>query len=661
MLEAAMTIGSQMLDLQHFFCEQVAASCTKKGGTDTVFVAVNPSERVMTVTRTVAPVSGFTGAALFAIVGGPTEYIGGDYEARDWNKHNREYCAVSKALFYGKKQLKHMSHAIDRAYIHIVSHHMNRAERADIKTNGVLPMMDYGMVGHLCAATINPTRNESVSVSVARWLSQIMAGISGDASAIAKKADTGVFMTQLSAYTILQTLVRCGAVALLRDAQDFHRDRGKELKPIARDGMRTVNMTPTFATAGAVNLQQMHNNWYTCEVFTGTHGNLTNATLESVDLVFDIIAKYEEPATKRRLAGVGDFALRIWKERSLLPKEVRMRDIAVIAKEDEKFWISEADFMLKVISNPADKGTNSVLGIVETGLRHQVPAEAWHKAMKDAAHTSVASVLTDKKGLLRHDEFRRREGATDLAAKAFLPGLLPELARLGPEELKDELRKPGSARSASVLACGLRALGDGRTGTATIVNKADSVEKSRCIAIMDWILRYPSLLIETALESVMKGKNSEKDTLKTTRTVPQSVLEIKDKVKPMMQAMDQLRRDIQDATARGKNEEHEVRYTRRKLGSVLRLMNDASSWGPWKNLPSMITYVMATGAPEEFTVWMHATMELFIDKDMVLHSSLQPPLDEYRKPKGDMRREATIARTTTKNRYRWETRFRTFV
>lgn len=656
--EMSSTIGEQMLEMQVQTCEQVMAAATHKGDKDTLFISMDATKSIMWVIRTVAPVQKFTGSSVVVFVARPTPYIGGNYEDLSWNGKNRENIAVSKCLSYFKKQIAHASHCIDRTAVYLTSHHMHLAGPNLIDKMSHKLSIDHGMIGHLCAQTINPTRNESVALSVGRWLTQIMAGQTGSAADIAKKADTGVFMTQLSAYSVAQTLLRCGAVALLRDARDY-----KWLFPEATDGMRTVHMAPTFATGRAkfpksrepfVSMQQSINNWYTCEVFTGTHGNMISAGINAVQLVMDIVEKAEQADCKRRRCGVGDFAYNIWMANKDMPPAVRRAAILDAEYDDPPgFWSSEASFVEKIVTGEFQKGTVSILAVVEGGLGHALPEETWAREFTNAARSSTIDIHTDKRALQRHDEFNKREGLTVAAAKGFLPGMVPTLDRLSPETLMATLTDSNSLRSASVLACALRSLGDGRNGTFTIVNKADSVEKDRCIAIMDHLMRYPALLIETILEGILKSRTPDKESMGMKPAVPTSVLEVKDKVYPLMQAMDEVKAKVADLYSKSKSGESPSMYTSARVDRVLKLMNDASSWGPWKDLPSMYATVVAMGADEETEMVVLETIKMFMQKEMVMHSSMQPPVPESKKGMKDQRTEARMAKETRRKAEAW--------
>jgi hypothetical protein len=337
------------------------------------------------------------------------------------------------------------------------------------------------------------------------------------------------------------------------------------------------------------------------------------------------------------------------KDRTPLERKMLIEQEAMV---NEDFWTDEEKWVRILTSDPAAKGNNSVLGIAETGLQKPIPESMWSQALMDTAHKSVSSILTDKRGLQRHDEYTKREGLTVPAAKAFLPGLLPELTKLTPDDMKEALEAASAGRSASVLACGLRALTDGRDGTNAIVNKPDSVEKDRCIAIMDWIMRYPCLLIEEVFTSILKSHTGGKESLSMERTVPQSVLVVKDKIIPLMRAMDDLKKDVREAIKNPKPNTG-VEYKKAKELRIIKLMNDASSWGPWKNLASMYTSAKAQGASPAFCAILLATIELFMTKYMVLHSSMQPPTEEKRKGKKDKRKEATLARVTEERTQDW--------
>lgn len=670
--EASTTIGCQMLDLQVWLAQQAAVAATRKSasGGDSVTVAVSKNHRVMVVSRVVAPLVKFTGTSQYVLVGGPTEYLGGSYEDRDPRYNdNRRLCSRSVALFVGKGELKHLSHVTARIMTHVVSHHMNRAAASDVTVTHNVPNLDYAMVGHISVASINPTRNFSVAVSVTRWLTQIMSGLSGSASDIAKKADTGVFMTQLQAYTVLQALLRCGAVSLMRDAKDY-----AVLFPVAVDGTRAIRMAPVFTSGRVkqpnemppnVNLVQQIGDWYICEMFTGRSGNLAAAQVNSMDLVFAILKEYRLPATQRNLAGVGQCAYDLWMKHQKSSPGRRRAAILHELKDQEmrkKFWDDEV-LWVHYINDAADtNGANSVLAMVEQGMRSQIPKYIWSQALQDTAHTSVSSILTDKRGLERHDGPKGREGFTVSAAKAFLPGLLPDAKEITQEILLDRLSSPGANRSGSVLACGLRALMDGRKGTNAIVNKADSVEKDRCIAIMDWIMRYPTLLIEEVFTKILKGNSGDKESLNTVRNVPQSLLTVKDKAKALAGTLDALQAEVRDASKREYNPNGLVYSSKRgKKSKIIRVMNDASRWGPGKNLAGMYITALAKGASRPFLVVLRATMELYMTKQMVLHSSMLPPTEARRKGPKDRRKHETLIATTEAATNAWNAKVRRFL
>jgi len=630
MREASLTVGVQMLDLMTYCAEVAMSAAGHRGGDDTFFYAVNHSNRVATVTRTAAPVQKFTGASQIIWVSGPRKSLGENYEDLSWIGGHREFCAVSKAVFWGKRQIRHLSTAVDRVMVHLVSHHMNLAEIIPVINDPGTKSMDYGMCGHLAVCSINPTRNFSTAVSVGRWLTQIMSGLAGDPSSIVKKADVGVFMTMMDAYAVAQTLLRCGAASVLRDAGEH-----SLLFPRAAvDKIRTMSVVPTFATgtskanrsySGVVTLQQMHNNWYTCEVFSGEHGNMTAANLNAIGLVFDILEEYDNEETKKRLCGVSEYTIAVWKTYKDLPRESRKLMVGnYLAEHLSEFIAAEQKFLEDLLDDEdTKKGSCSVIAILENADRCKVPAYVWKAAFIETTRQGVASTLTTKRGLLRHDVGPMVEGRTASAAEAFLPGLV-DIGDPTLENIKAALLSNKSKRSGSVLACALRAFRTRKKGTFTIVNKYNSVEKDRCIAVMDWVMRYPSLMVETMFEHVLKNGSATGEHSAPSRTVPNSVLEVKDKVKPLLGLLRDVRTQAREAGYHP-DVSKPVQYPDGKSRRVIRLMNDASAWGPWKNLMSMYLSALGAGMSGEPLMLTRYAIELFMTKEMVLHNAMCPP------------------------------------
>jgi hypothetical protein len=418
----------------------------------------------------------------------------------------------------------------------------------------------------------------------------------------------------------------------LRDQKD-----NNALFPEGIDRIRTLNFAPAFTSnsdkfghiTGRPNFQSMLNAWYAESAWgTGEHGsNLSTAVANQQ--VIDIVKTYQDKKLKRNNSGVGDRAWKLWRKIRKQPIAERKEAIRKLVVT-QKFWDDEVAWAIRILKEPQEKCRWSIFTMIENSANRQIPDSVWDSAFLATVERPIDEILTLKKGLYRDEESNGKPiGATGPAALCFLTPILGEM-----EATKANLLasiEEGKLGPATALSCCLLAFQAYAVGTFCIVNKEDSIEKARCIAIMDWAMRMWANWIENMLEPILaKGGLLGDDSDGNTR---HSVLEVRDKTIPLKAAEVEVERAVKTAIKEAERGRF-TNFVKPKTTKYIKLMNDASAWGPWKNLVSMYVQVLSRGLKDFPLQLFKAVVVAFVNKEMVPHHSLfarAPPKNETNK------------------------------
>jgi hypothetical protein len=460
--------------------------------------------------------------------------------------------------------------------------------------NSVSPVSDLHLrmtIAHVAMLSLNARRSFGVSIYAARWMGNIASGMAGDLGAVAGKVMYATCVNRAESLTIAESVIlRHGALAAIRDSWE----KGAHMGP-ASDGSRSVLISPPGTWGITMTLQGYINSWYNAEATHGMHvdNDLANARVALAAAEIVRLSQLEE----NKVAGCG-MPLVYYKDL------VHSRRTATQIVDDDDFEEIMVEHAASVALSE-NKFAWSAYSTFATAKQNPVPAALWETIASSLTVTTMHEAMTSKRALvsaMSEDE----PGNTDMACLAFsLPLVMASTSRYihYRKEAKALMTESSLAYSGgSALTAFHMALAQGVRPCSQLVDKADSIEKMRIIAMMNMMLRWAALVIEvpsaTILQAGRDGTMGYK--LETSAMLTREKHAVMSKMR-----------------AKGFAKVKEDCSPRDKF-LMIPIMNDCSGWGPYKVLASVYCSLVSSDAPESMRELLRLAFSLFMSKRFVV-------------------------------------------
>jgi hypothetical protein len=575
------TIAGQMLSMNALVAESAMNACKKKGGEDAFHFTVR-GENLAFLTKVVSPIAHFKGTNVVVFVRNACN-VNTSYISHQTMKKNGNLL-TTKALFVDSKFIRHAAYSPSKV-ANVLANTLTTANVESQLTDGSL----YLTTATMAMIAVNARRSFGVSLYAARWMGNITAGVAGDLNSVAGKVMYGTCTNRFEAMIIAESVIlRHAASSLIRDEWN----RGKHITT-AVDDTRVLEVSPPGTWGFTLTFEGYISAWYNAEITHGMNadGDLFNA--RAFVEALKIVVESAQPANQELTTGIPAEYIDPMKASTASM-------ISTLGSEDFKSACIDHAVATSLSSN---KFAWSFYTTIAAAQEKPIPDPLWNAIVKDIQLSDMSEVMTSKRAHVETGE-RSAPSSTDVASVAFS---LPLTSKEKGSYRSDRSKLAGiatattyAASSGGALRAVVQSLMSGDPGYAQLVDKADSIEKMRIVAMMDvtlrwaaWVIEKPAMIALTAANSCTYGYEN-----------PRSALLKKDKA-----------RVIDSLANRAKaNYTTDVEGARITQTIQVPIMNDCSSWGPMKNLPATYAASRVKGMPTPLARITRLAYEVFMTR-----------------------------------------------